>query len=599
MVKFLLTAIIIGVIAYVFFKTALNTESGNTGFSTKLKTSYDYIIVGAGSSGSVLASRLSKDPKNDVVLLEAGGSDETSPYIYKPGAVAMLLKSNEDWEYYTLPQEQACQAMEEERSYWPRGRVLGGSNALNWMVHIRGNRHDYDSWSEEGCDGWSYKDVLPYFIKSEDIQIDEFKQSEYRGKRGPLPVTRPNITPMQKLYLGAGKDLGYSLIDCNGEDQIGFSWMQSTIKQGERWSSYRAFIKPHLDRSNLHIMPNTLTTKVIIKDKKAIGVECIRNGRKVRVFARKEVILSAGSVNSPQLLMLSGVGPKEHLNKLGIPVLADLPVGDNLQDHLMIPLVYGINTTGSITLDKLNSIWSVKQYEYFRTGLWSATSGECLAFVYRDFNKKTDAGKSADIQISVNSVHTTTPSMRDSMHFNYQEKVKDQIFTDTEKVETILFLPILLRPKSRGYIRLKSRDPFDYPDIDPNYLEHPDDVHTLIEGVRFTEKMVGTDSLKSIGMDVNSPILYHKMCSVHEFRSDKFWECFVRHFTLTVYHPTSTCRMGGKDDPSAVVDPQLRVKGISGLRVVDASVMRNVPSGNTNAPSIMIGEKAADMIRKG
>ncbi|XP_021368482.1 glucose dehydrogenase [FAD, quinone]-like [Mizuhopecten yessoensis] len=599
MVKFLLTAIIIGVIAYVFFKTALNTESGNTGFSTKLKTSYDYIIVGAGSSGSVLASRLSKDPKNDVVLLEAGGSDETSPYIYKPGAVAMLLKSNEDWEYYTLPQEQACQAMEEERSYWPRGRVLGGSNALNWMVHIRGNRHDYDSWSEEGCDGWSYKDVLPYFIKSEDIQIDEFKQSEYRGKRGPLPVTRPNITPMQKLYLGAGKDLGYSLIDCNGEDQIGFSWMQSTIKQGERWSSYRAFIKPHLDRSNLHIMPNTLTTKVIIKDKKAIGVECIRNGRKVRVFARKEVILSAGSVNSPQLLMLSGVGPKEHLNKLGIPVLADLPVGDNLQDHLMIPLVYGINTTGSITLDKLNSIWSVKQYEYFRTGLWSATSGECLAFVYRDFNKKTDAGKSADIQISVNSVHTTTPSMRDSMHFNYQEKVKDQIFTDTEKVETILFLPILLRPKSRGYIRLKSRDPFDYPDIDPNYLEHPDDVHTLIEAIRFVEKMVGTNTLNSVGMDVNYQSPYYKLCSKHQFRSDKFWECYVRHFTLTASHPTSTCRMGDKDDPSAVVDPQLRVKGISGLRVVDASAMRNVPAGNTNAGSIMIGEKAADLILKG
>ncbi|XP_021368451.1 glucose dehydrogenase [FAD, quinone]-like [Mizuhopecten yessoensis] len=596
MEKVLATAIIVGVFAYFYFHSAQNTDNG---FASNLKTSYDYIIVGAGSSGSVLAARLTEDPANDVALLEAGGSDETNPNVYIPGAVAQLTNIDEDWSYYTVPQKHACFAMKEQRSFWPRGRVLGGSSSLNWMAYVRGNRHDYDSWSEEGCDGWSYKDVLPYFMKSEDIQIDEFKQSEYRGKGGPLPVTRPTTTPMQKFCLDAGKDLGYNVIDCNGGDQIGFSWMQSTIKQGERWSSYRSFIKPHLDRPNLHVMPNTFTTKIIIKDKKAIGVECIRNGRKVRVFARKEVILSAGAVNSPQLLMLSGVGPKEHLNKLGIPVLADLPVGENLQDHIMIPLSYSTNTTGAVTLEKMTSTWTTKQYEYLGTGLLSAPALESLAFVYKDFNKKKDSGENADIQMMVYSVHASTPPLRDVLKLNYKEEVKDKVYTSTDDVETIMFVPTLLHPKSRGTIRLSTTDPFDYPKIDPHYLEHPDDVQTAIAGVRFTEKMVGTDSLKSIGMDVNSPILYHKMCSVHEFRSDKFWECFVRHFTLTVYHPTSTCRMGGKDDPSAVVDPQLRVKGISGLRVVDASVMRNVPSGNTNAPSIMIGEKAADMIRKG
>ncbi|OWF43153.1 glucose dehydrogenase [FAD, quinone]-like isoform X2 [Mizuhopecten yessoensis] len=598
MEKLVVTTIVVGVIAYVYHQSALNTDRGNTGFPSKLKTSYDYIIVGAGSSGSVLASRLTEDPDNDVVLLEAGGSDETNPNIYKAGAAPMLLRSDEDWEYYTVPQKHACRAMKEQRSFWPRGRVLGGSSSLNWMVYIRGNRHDYDSWAEEGCDGWSYKDVLPYFMKSEDIQIDEFKISEYRGKDGPLPVTRPNVTPMQKLYIDAGKDLGFNVIDCNGEDQIGFCWMQSTIKQGERWSSYRSFIKPHLARPNLHVMPNTFTTKVIIKDKKAIGVECIRNGRKVRVFARKEVILSAGAVNSPQLLMLSGVGPKEHLKKLGIPVLADLPVGENLQDHFMIPLAFRINTTGPITGDKLTSMWTVKQYEYFRTGLWSATALEALAFVYRDLDKKKESGENSDIQVHTFSAHGLTPPMREFFPVNYMEEVKDKMFTETDDIETVSFYPVIIHPKSRGTIRLRSTDPFDYPDIDPHYLEDEDDVQLAIQSIRFVEKMVGTNTMKSIGMDVNNRFQTYEFCSEHEFRSDKFWECYVRHFTLTVYHPTSTCRMGGKDDPSAVVDPQLRVKGISGLRVVDASVMRNVPGGNTNAPSIMIGEKAADLIRK-
>ncbi|XP_069137635.1 glucose dehydrogenase [FAD, quinone]-like [Argopecten irradians] len=598
MEKSIVPALLFCVLAYVYYKSTGKTNNNDV-FTSNLKASYDYIVVGAGSSGSVVASRLSEEPGNDVILLEAGGSDEDHPDIFTPSAVSRLLHTDADWDYYTLPQKHSCLGQKKQRSYWPRGRVMGGSGSLNWMAYVRGNRHDYDSWAAEGCDGWSYKDVLPYFVKSEDIQIDEFKNSKYHGKGGHQPVSRPTSTSMQKVYLDAGKDLGFDTIDCNGEDQIGFCWHQATIKNGERWSSYRSFVKPHLDRTNLHVVRNILTTKVIIKDKKAIGVECIRNGKKVKIFAKKEVILSAGAVNSPQILMLSGIGPKKHLDELGIPVVADLPVGENLQDHIMVHLAYNVNVSGVVTFSDLTSTLTALQYEYFRTGPLSATMLEAMAFVYNDLNNKKDTGKNSDIQLMTYSVHSITPSMREAIDFNYREDVKDNIFTGTDDTRTIFLSPTLMHPKSTGTIRLKSSDPFDYPVIDPHYLEHPDDVKTLIAGIRFAEQLVGTKTFQSIGADVNFQSPYYKLCSQHELRSDAFWECYVRHYGLTVYHPTTTCRMGSKDDPTAVVDPQLRVKGISGLRVADASVMRNVPAGNTNAPAIMVGEKAADMIRKG
>ncbi|OWF43150.1 glucose dehydrogenase [FAD, quinone]-like [Mizuhopecten yessoensis] len=595
--KFLLTSCMTAFVALLYFYY-IGQPTRGTEFPVRLNETYDYIIVGAGAAGSVLASRLSEDPNKDILLLEAGGSEEDNPSIRVPGEAGQLAESEQDWMYFTEPQKNACLAMKEQRSYWTRGKVLGGSTALNYLQFVRGNRHDYNSWAEEGCDGWSYKDVLPYFIKSEDIQIDEFKTSEYHGTDGPLPITRPNITPMQQLYLNAGKNVGYNITDCNGEDQIGFCWTQSNIKSGERWSNYRAFVEPHMGRNNLHISPNTFTTKIIIKDKKAIGVECIRNGRKVRVFARKEVILSAGAINSPHLLMLSGVGPKDHLQKYGIELHADLPVGKSLQEHIFMPLTFTINTTDSVTLEDMASWWTRLQYNLFGTGYLSASACEGMAFIYSDFNKKKDAGKTSDFQLQFQTMHMFTPTMKSIMKFNFKDEVADKVFTAREDKESITIVPMLLHPKSRGTIQLKSTDPFDYPEIDPHNLEHPDDVKMAVKMIRFVERLVDTDSMRSIGMDVNSMSPLYQLCIQHEFRSDEFWECYVRYYTVNTAHATSTCRMGATNDRTAVVDPQLRVKGISSLRVVDASVMRRLPAGNTHAPVTMIAEKAADIIRQ-
>ncbi|XP_060069659.1 glucose dehydrogenase [FAD, quinone]-like [Ylistrum balloti] len=588
-------AVIVAIMAAVAYywgsyqKTDLST--------TVLNKTYDYIIVGAGSTGSVIASRLSEDKDISVLLLEAGGQPEENPLIDVPVAAVDTQETEQDWRYYTVPQKNACKAMNENRSYWPRGHVLGGSSALNWMVYMRGNRHDFDSWANEGCDGWSYKDVLPYFIKSENVEIPEFKTSKYHGKDGPLYVTGPTQTILQEKYIQAGQQLGYNLVDCNGEDQIGFCRMQATIHNGVRWSTYQAFLKPVMSRPNLQVATRAFVTKVIIENKRAVGVELIRGNRKVKVYANKEVILSGGAVNSPQILMLSGIGPKQHLKEIGIDVVADLPVGNNLQDHILIPVVRNINISAALTESMANNVFTLLQYILLKSGLFAATTLEGMGFVYTTDGATKDAGRGPDIQLHFLSAHGLTEEARPHMHLNYRDDIMDKILTYDTANETISFLPTLLHPKSKGTIRLKSRDPFDHPDIDPKYLEHLDDVKTLVSAMRILEKLIDTPVLREIGMKLESKSTLDQICAEHTFRSDAFWECYIRHFTVTVYHPTSTCRMGTTDDPTAVVDSSLRVNGISGLRVADASVMRNVPSANTNAACIMIGEKAADLIR--
>ncbi|XP_076109497.1 glucose dehydrogenase [FAD, quinone]-like [Mytilus galloprovincialis] len=581
--------IFLGIILTLYFNTTRKDEVLNV----HLNSTYDYIIIGAGSAGSVIANRLSEDSGVTVLLIEAGGSEYGNDNIKIPLIGGGLQKSSADWNYQTLPQKNSHFAMNEHRSYWPRGRVLGGTSCLNTLVYIRGSRHDYNQWAEEGCDGWSYKDVLPYFIKTEDYQMPNEYDSAYHGKGGYMKLTDSTLTPLVEVYRRGAEEIGYKTVDANGEDQIGFSYAQASVHNGERCSTASCYLRPILSRPNLHISIDSFVTKVIIKNKIATGVEMLKSNRKLKISAKREVIVSAGSINSPQILMLSGLGPKQHLQNLKIPVIADLPVGNNLEDHLQYFVKHKINQSYSLSSESRN-MFSSLQYALTRTGPLSGTGLEANLFG-RMINREESLPNYPDYQILFLSVAHDNFFYDYGLQLNLKESVKDLIKTRTSTTE---FTSVLIqqRPKSTGTIRLASKDPFDYPLIQPNYLDHTYDVKSLIAGIRKIQELAASNPLQEIGATLNRQD-FDGICDKAKFDSDEYWECMLRHYAVTCYHPTSTCRMGAKDDPTAVVDTKLRVRGIKGLRVADASVMRHVISGNTNAPTIMIGERAADFIR--
>ncbi|GAB1864334.1 Glucose dehydrogenase [acceptor] [Camponotus japonicus] len=564
----------------------------------ELKKSYDFIVIGGGSAGNVVVNRLTENPEWNVLLLEAGGHENEITDV--PILSLFLHKTKMDWQYRPQPQDTACQAMVDHRCCWTRGKVLGGSSVLNTMLYIRGNRRDFDQWESFGNPGWGYDDVLPYFKKSQDQRNPYLaRNTKYHSTGGYLTVQEcPYVSPLGIAFLQAGEEMGYDIRDINGEQQTGFSLFQFTMRRGTRCSTAKAFIRPIQLRKNFHLSTWSHVTRMLIdpKNKKVYGVEFIRNGRKKMVFAKKEVILSAGAINSPQLLMLSGIGPRMHLEQLGIPVIQDLPgVGQNLQDHIAVGgLVFPIDYEVGIVMPRMITIKSALKYAITEDGPLTSSIGlEAVGFISTKYANQTDDWPDIEFMLTSSGISSAGSQAKEA--HGLTDEFYNQVFGKINNHDVFGVFPMILRPKSSGYIRLKSKNPLDYPLLYHNYLTHPEDVAVLREGVKAAIAFGETKSMKKFGSRFHSKLI--PGCENFSLYTDEYWTCILRIYTLSIYHLSCSAKMGPPSDPMAVVNPELKVYGIEGLRVIDASIMPTITSGNINAPVIMIGEKGADLIK--
>jgi choline dehydrogenase len=534
---------------------------------------YDYIIIGAGSAGCVLANRLSEDPSVKVLLLEAGERD-TKLEIHIPAAYGKLNYTKVDWGYYTEPQTH----VDNRKMYQPRGKTLGGSSSTNAMAYVRGNRQDFDDWAAMGAKGWDFASVLPYFKKSEN---NEQIHDVYHGQGGFLNVTfaQQYKTPLADAFVAGCVEQGIpETKDYNGAEQLGASPFQFTIKDGKRHSTAQAFLKPVLDRKNLTVVTGAHVKRIVIDNNRATGVEILKNGSAQTFDAQREVLLSAGSFGSPQILMLSGIGPKEELSKHKIEIKKELEgVGKNLHDHLMFGISNLSTWKGTLNnvLKPLNQLKHLLNFLINKKGPFTISPLEANAFL-----KSDPSVLQPDIQFMF------VPG-----HMGNEESVANG--TDIYKPDSypkfdgFTILPVLLQPKSRGYVALRSANPLDAPIIQPNYLKEESDRVLLIKAFKIARNVMASKAFKPFTKSIYYP---------QKAETD---EAILQHIKNTlecVYHPVSTCRMG--EDSMSVVDSRLRVHGIQGLRVIDGSVMPKIVSGNTNAACIMIGEKGADMVKE-
>ncbi|XP_059607739.1 glucose dehydrogenase [FAD, quinone]-like [Phlebotomus argentipes] len=555
---------------------------------------YDFIIVGAGSAGSVVANRLSENPNWKILLLEAGGDPPFESMV--PGLQSGMARTEYDWMFSVETINRSIHS-----GFWQRGKMLGGSSSLNVMIYCRGNADDYDNWKRLGNPTWEFENVLEYFKKSEenhDPEIADAFGGFYHSKDGLMSVElfRSNLT-INNVIIQAAQELGYKFIlDINANEHIGFTFSQGTIRSGVRESTAAAFLRPAMNRPNLHIVKHAHVTKLEIDSQGVVsGVSMkLRGQTELKAFARKEVILSAGAINSPQILMFSGIGPASHLQEMEIPVIQSLQVGKNLQDHPCIPFLVKLNESNATKFSPIDLMSSYSTYLTEQRGDFATVgSFETIGYV----NVDDPLSKYPNFQYYQLFVHkgdidTISGGLRG---FGFGEDVINFGRKEIQTSNIFFVLLMHLSPESKGKIQLRSTNPDIKPEIIPNFLAESSDLASFINAVRLYNKLLSTKTYRLNEATLRTfPI---PECDRLKFNSNKYWECYFQYTVRTVFHPVGTVKMGPNSDPDAVVDHTLRVKGVKGLRVIDASIMPRIPRGNTNAPTIMIGEKGADFIK--